>query len=199
MGKKFNRRRYLINREVQLKYLLLTVAVLLLYTLFLLAAIFVPQILHFSAETSLAGKALEAGVILKLHQTFWPAALAVIALFGVGSIFLTHKIVGPLFSIDRTLREMAAGNLTVRAHIRRGDELQEFHHNFNVMADNLERLLIDLEKGCRCMGEYGEALEREIASGRLDSPELAKLLVKMKGDREKFCRDMQRYTFRRAK
>lgn len=199
MATKFNRKKYLINREVQLKYVLLTVAMLVFYTLFLLAAIFVPQMREFAAATSLAGKAAEAGVILELHRTFWPAALAVIALFGAGSVFLTHKIVGPLFSIDRTIREMAAGNLTVRAHIRQGDELQEFHHNFNAMADNLERLLIDLEQGCRCMGECGEALEREIATGRLDSPEISKLLVRLKGDREKFCRNMQRYTFRRDK
>lgn len=199
MGTKFSRRKYLINRKVQLKYMLLTVAMLVLYTLFLLAAIFVPQMLQFSAATSLAGKAAEGGAILELHTTFWPAALAVIALFGVGSIFVTHKIAGPLFSIDRTIREMAAGNLTVRTHIRQGDELQEFHHNFNAMADNLESLLIDLEQGCRCMGECGEALEREIAGGRLDSPEIAKLLVRLRVDREKFGRDMQRYTFRRNK
>lgn len=197
MGKKYVRKKYLVNREVQLKYMLLTVAMLLLYTLFLLAALFVPQMREFAAETSLAGKVVEAGAILKLHRTFWPAALAVIALFGVGSIFVTHKIVGPLFSIDRTIREMASGNLTTRAHIRQGDELQEFHHNFNAMADNLERLLIDLEQGCRCLAECGEALEREIAAGRLDSPEVAKLLVRMQSDREKFSRDMQRYTFRR--
>jgi methyl-accepting chemotaxis protein len=199
MAQKFSRKKYLINREIQLKYLLLTVAVLVAYTLFLLAAIFVPQMQEFAAELTLAGKADDARVIMELHKTFWPAALAVIALFGVGSILVTHKIVGPLFSIDRTIREMAAGNLTVRAHIRKGDELQEFHHNFNAMADNLERLLIDLERGCRCMGECGEALEREIDSGRLDSPEIAKLLVRLKGDREKFCREMQRYSFRRDK
>lgn len=197
MGKKYSRKKYLINREVQLKYVLLTVAVLLLYTLFLLAAIFLPQIRLFAGETSLAGQAAGAEALLALHRTFWPGGLAVIALFGAGSIFVTHKIVGPLFSIDRTIREMAAGNLTVRARIRQGDELQEFHHNFNAMADNLERLLIDLEQGCRCLAECGEALEREIAAGRLDSPQVAKLLVRMKSDREKFSRDMQRYTFRR--
>lgn len=199
MEKKFTRRRYLINREVQLKYVLLTVAVLVLYTLFLLAAVFLPQMWQFSAETSLAGKAAEAGGILELHRTFWPTALAVIALFGLGSIFVTHRIVGPIFSIDRTIREMAAGNLTVRARIRQGDDLQEFHHDFNAMADNLERLLIDLEQGCRSMAECGETLEREIARGRLDSPEVVKMLMKMRGDREKLCRDMQRYTFRRDK
>lgn len=199
MGTKFSRRKYLINREVQLKYVLLTVAMLAAYTLFLLAAVFVPQMLHFAAQTSLAGKAAESGVILDLHRAFWPVALVVIVLFGAGSILVTHKIVGPIFSIDRTIREMAAGNLTVRARIRQGDELQEFQLNFNAMADNLERLLVDLEQGCRCMGECSEALEREISSGRLDSPELARLLVRMKGDREKFCRDMQRFTFRRDK
>lgn len=199
MAKKFSRRKYLINREVQLKYVLLVVAMLVLYTLFLLAAIFVPQMRHFSAETSLAGKAAEAGALLELHQSFWPAAGVVITVFGLLSILVTHKIVGPLFSIDRTIREMASGNLTVRARIRQGDELQEFHHNFNAMADNLERLLIDLDQGCRGMTECSEALEREIAGGRINSPEIARLLMRMKGDRDRFSRDMQRYTFRRDK
>lgn len=197
MEKRYKRRKYLINRRVQLKYLLLVVVMLVLYTAFLLAAVFVPQFLDFAAETSLAGKAAEAGGILELHHHFWPAAAVVIGLFGLGSIFVTHKIVGPLFSIDRTIREMAAGNLTVRARIRKGDELQEFHHNFNAMADNLERLLVDLEQGCRCLADCSEALAKEIASGRLDSPEIAKLLTRMKLDREKFCRDLQRYSFRR--
>lgn len=197
MLKTYVRKKYLINREIQLKYVLLVVAMLLLYTLFLLAAVFGPQIWAFSAESRLAGKAVAAGGLLQLHRTFWPAAGVVIGLFGLASIYVTHKIVGPLFSIDRTIREMAAGNLTVRAHIRKGDDLQEFHLNFNAMADNLERLLINLEQGSRSLTDCTAALEKEVAAGRLDSPEIARLLVRMKGDREKFSRDLQRYTFRR--
>lgn len=198
MGKKFTRTNYLINREVQLKYALLIISMLTLYTLLLLAALFVPHLWEFAAETTLAGKAAEAGVLLELHRSLWPLLLTVVISFGVASVFVTHRIVGPLFSMERTIREMAAGDLTVRARIRKGDELQTFHHNFNAMADNLERLLIDLEQGCRGMGECGEALEREIRRGHLDSPEIGRLLARIKADREKFCRDMDRYTFRKA-
>jgi len=199
MRKRYVRKKYLINREIQLKYVLLVVAMLALYTFLLLASVFWPQLQAFSGESQLARKAAAAGVTLELHRNFWPATAAVITLFGLISIFVTHKVVGPLFSIDRTIREMAAGNLTVRAQIRKGDDLQEFHHNFNAMADNLERLLIDLEQGCRCLDDCSQTLEKKMASGRLDSQEIAKLLVKMKGSREKFSRDLQRFTFRHDK
>ncbi|MBU0675521.1 MAG: methyl-accepting chemotaxis protein [Proteobacteria bacterium] len=200
MAKAYHRRKYLINRQVQFKYALLVMATLLLYTLFLMGAILwsidnPPS----GAIVTLAEKAASSHVLLELHTHIWPAVTVVILLFAALSIVVTHKVVGPLFSIDRTIRQIAGGDLTARARIRDGDDLREFHENFNVMATNLENLLADLEQGCRKGEAHCSALGKELSVGEADTRELTRLVEKMKADQNEFCQVLQRFTFRSSK
>jgi len=48
--------------------------------------------------------------------------LLLLALIALGTIFLSHKIAGPLFRFQRVLSEVAEKNLAVRCQLRKFDE-----------------------------------------------------------------------------
>ena len=41
--------------------------------------------------------------------------------FGTLGIWITHKVVGPAYKIERLINEVAEGNLAVRGNLRKGD------------------------------------------------------------------------------
>jgi len=56
----------------------------------------------------------------------------------IGTIFLMHKIAGPLFRFQETFKEIKNGNLALRVHLRRTDHIQEILPYLNSMIGSLD-------------------------------------------------------------
>jgi len=65
-------------------------------------------------------------------------AIFVLPLIVVASIFLTHKVAGPLVRIKRVLAQMGQGNFSQRIALRKGDELGDLAETINQLAQDLE-------------------------------------------------------------
>src|SRR6266511_3648589 len=57
--------------------------------------------------------------------TVWPALVVLIPAAAFFSIYVTHRLAGPLFRLEQTARELIRGNLALRIRLRKGDELHE--------------------------------------------------------------------------
>jgi len=66
-----------------------------------------------------------------------------------GSIFLSHRIAGPLYRFNQCFKTMREGDLTVRAHLRKRDEAVELSHSFNAMAQELDDRVSNLKSAVR--------------------------------------------------
>ncbi|MBI4924863.1 MAG: HAMP domain-containing protein, partial [Bdellovibrio sp.] len=55
------------------------------------------------------------------------------------SLFLSNKIAGPLFKLQKGLREIENGNFDFNIQFRTGDQFSELSNNFNTMASALKR------------------------------------------------------------
>ncbi len=55
-----------------------------------------------------------------------------------GSIYLSHKIAGPLYRFHATLEEIEKGNLQTRIHLRRFDEAHFLAERFNHVIETLD-------------------------------------------------------------
>ncbi len=161
----YRRRHYLIHKKLQLKYAVLTMTLLLLYTLMLLAAIFVPPaVIFFSADLPMPVRAEAANAFVLLNNYIWPGIGFVIILFGAISILVTHKIAGPFYIMTRTMREITKGDLKARITLRRGDDLTELAEILNQMVEKIESTFIALDK------RIGASLyAQEAASGQLST------------------------------
>ena len=194
--KPYKRKQYFIHKKIQIKYALLTVSLLVLYTIILLMAIFAPYIMALFSDLPLSQKSEAAEVLLLLHKYIWPGIGLVIILFGVLSIFITHKLAGPVFVFERMTRDIAAGDLTVRAKLRRGDDLRDLEKNFNQMADNLESLLIKLEEEHKKLSSYVSKLRRELEAREISEQTIIELIKKIDIDKEDIKKILERYKYR---
>ena len=80
-------------------------------------------------------------------------------------IFFSHRVAGPVYHIQKSLWELAQGNLTYRIRLRKRDELAEVAEDVNRAAQFMERKI--------------SQLKREIGDGKKTDAETMKRLKEM--------------------
>jgi methyl-accepting chemotaxis protein len=136
------RKKYIINKKIQVKYAVLSIAMLIVYTLLFLIALFVPPIFLFtSSDVPLAVRAEAANTVLLINSYLWPGIGAIILLFGALSIFITHRMVGPIYAVEKVIGRITDGDLSARVRLRKNDDLQEFGQAMNRMLDKQKETL----------------------------------------------------------
>ncbi|HZC68992.1 MAG TPA: hypothetical protein VE201_10280 [Nitrospirales bacterium] len=99
---------------------------------------FIPPALKLAAPIPLAERARAANQFLVLAQTVWPALAVLIPAAAVFSIYLTHRLAGPLYRFEQTARELIRGNFALRIRLRKGDELHDLAGLLNEVLDTVE-------------------------------------------------------------
>lgn len=191
----WRRRNYFIHKRIQTKYAILTVSLLLLYTMILLVAVFAPYAMALFSDLPLSERSQAAEVLLMLDKNIWPGIGVVIILFGVLSIFITHKLAGPVFVFERMAKNMAEGDLTVRAHLRDGDDLHDLAEYMNQMADSTETVLMSLDKEYKKMSLYVAELESELDARDISEKAIVELVKKIDLDKDGIRKILERYNY----
>lgn len=111
---------------------------LLVFGLIFLVPFILPA-LKLVSPLPLAERARAANQFLVLAQTVLPALAVAISAAAVFSIYVTHRLAGPLFRFEQTARELIRGNLALRIRIRKRDELHELTGLLNEVLDSLEQ------------------------------------------------------------
>lgn len=173
------RRIYFIDKKFQTKYALLTALLLLTYTFLFIVIIFAPYMLTLYFNYPMAEKEEAARAILVLHGTIWPWVAGVIIFFGVFSIFVTHKIAGPLYRLKKSLDEIAAGNLNVKIKLRKKDELKDLAEHINVLVEELRTFITTLKNNYDILSDYIAELENQISTKAISQESGMKLLAKV--------------------
>lgn len=155
---------YLIDKRFQTKYLILTILLLLSYTFIFTAILFFPSVLTLYSDSSLVDKNEAARTFLILHGTVWPTTAAIILIFSIVSIFLTHKIAGPVFRLKHALTELNNGNLDARIHLRKWDDLQELATQINLHSDDLNNYVLALKKDHEQLSNSIDQLKDEMST-----------------------------------
>ena len=156
MKRTWRRRNFFIKKEFQGKYIFS-------FFIFVLAgaALFTTVFGLLSADTltiTYKGSDLQIGrtpvVLLKeIVKTNWIFIVAGGFLVVIASIFLTHRVAGPLFRFEKTLEEMKKGNFTPEIRLRSKDEAKELARMFNEFNTTISlqlkevRALVDVLEG----------------------------------------------------
>jgi len=77
----------------------------------------------------------------------WGTGLLALLLILGGAAFMARRVTGPLAEMQAAAKEMGAGNLTRRAQVRTGDELEEMANAMNRMASHLADSIGQLDAG----------------------------------------------------
>ena len=112
---------------IQRKYFSLSLVPLIFCTFLLILMLFLPlklalQRLDFGPEKSVIIRD-----VYPLVFRIWPVAIISMLAYAVLFYFVTHKLIGPLPRLDRILRRIAEGDLTVPSlRVRPTDDLTDF-------------------------------------------------------------------------
>ncbi len=134
-----------IKREMQIRILLRLGAILLLSLLICGAIYYV-----FSNEQisrSYRQFHVQADNFLDLLLPVIIASLCLGFIIGATvSLFFPKRIAGPLFRIERELRAVTSGDLSLHIKLRKGDELSSLADHINEMAAGLGKRISELKK-----------------------------------------------------
>ena len=75
--------------------------------------------------------------IKSVNRSLIPKILLLSLVLFIGGIFVSHKIAGPIYRIERSAEAIRRGDLRVSFHIRRDDELKETTHVLDEMLESL--------------------------------------------------------------
>jgi methyl-accepting chemotaxis protein len=125
------RRRYFVNRSLQGRLVLGMAGAAVLSFVFVL----VDYYLSFGRNAGWSPEMLE--VFLKAQKL--PLIQLVVFVFVVVfvTVYLSHRVAGPLINLEKCLTRVADGDLTTRVQLRPRDELKDIRDSFNRMMTSL--------------------------------------------------------------
>lgn len=193
MGR-YKRRQYYIDKKLQTKYALLTILLLMIYTLLFAIILFTPYILGLSSNNTIEEQTRAARTLLNLHASVWPALGVVIVFLSGISVFITHKIAGPVYRFKKVLSEVADGNLDIAIKLRKRDDLQDLAEDMNGIIGELRNFVQVLQENHETMSTCIDELEDKINSNQISSETGNELINKLSASEQKTAEALQKYS-----
>ena len=142
------RRNYLINKKFQFSFLSKFVALLLLESVLIVTLFF--YLSHGTVTTGYANSILTVETTRNFFLTPF-ILLTLIVAIGVAMagmlvfILLSHRIAGPLYRFEVTLKKLQEGDMTTDVTLRKSDQLGEVQQELNVLIQSLDKRLGSLK------------------------------------------------------
>jgi len=76
-------------------------------------------------------------------------------------MYLSHRIAGPLYKVERSAQEIGAGDLTLKIRLRSTDEMAKLADCFNQMTEDLKKHLLEIKTKSEDLGKYLTALKEK--------------------------------------
>jgi methyl-accepting chemotaxis protein len=186
------RRNFFIKKELQGRYMLILFIFVVLGSI-LYAAIF-SMLTADSLTIVYRNNNLTMGktpyiLMAEMMKANWILILSGGVVGVIIAMFLTHRFAGPLYKLERVVREMAAGNLLVDAILRKRDEGKELAALINLLKETLAA-------NVRSMRELSAELDSSIrkAAGASSKEELGSTLAEAEAINGKLKKILDGYT-----
>lgn len=115
-------------------------------------------------------------MLIEVGTTMWPALVALVIAAGIFSIYLTHRVAGPLYRFQKSTAELVEGNLALRIKLRKGDELHDLADLANQAVANLDQAMTEIRDRTAGVTEaVGAAMHGLKAKGGADQASVDRL------------------------
>ena len=85
-------------------------------------------------------------ILARSQKRVFILCLPLLFFIGWGTIFLSHKIAGPLYHFNKVFKELKEKNLRSRVHLRKLDEAKKLAETFNQTIEELDCSLSKIKK-----------------------------------------------------
>jgi methyl-accepting chemotaxis protein len=134
--KGYARKKYVINKDLQLRLLFK-----FLFSLLIISFVIVWNF-YYATWTMLANDLRGLGIsVLKGSISIRMIILScsLILVFTTFSIFISHRIAGPIYKIKSVIDKMASGDLPPQIYLRKNDEFKELAESVNKLIEYLNQ------------------------------------------------------------
>jgi len=191
---KFNRKKYFIDKQFQTKYIILSIVMLLIYTFLFVAILVAPYALQLSSDAPMAEQTEAARTLLTLHGSIWPALGIVILIMSSLSIFITHKVAGPVYRFKKVLAEISGGNLDISVKLRDKDDLKDLAEEFNLVIDDLRGFVKVQQKEYTTISSCISDIEEKINNNQISDETGQELIQKLQTSKESIAQTLAKYS-----
>ena len=134
----FVRKQYLVDRSYQLRFVarLLVVIFMIAMGSSLIASAILWKSMY---SADLEQQAHIVSGLVGISMTLLIELLLSISILYYLGIRQTHRVVGPLKRLTKTLEAIGQGDFTQRINLRKGDVLEDLAQTINQMADTLQK------------------------------------------------------------
>lgn len=112
------------------------------------------------------------------HQLVW-WILFFVVIIGIISIFISHKIAGPVYRLEDSMKQVASGDLSYKVHLRRGDELEDLQDAFNTMSDSLSKMVKKDREVIERLGRTGDNLKKKVYEEKITKESLEEITYEL--------------------
>lgn len=97
-------------------------------------------------KLSLRQREIFSDILYDTNRKMIPKLLILFFFISWGTIFLSHKIAGPLYRLQRGFRDLAERKLQTRIHFRKGDEAQFLSDEFNHAVEAIDKAVVQVKE-----------------------------------------------------
>lgn len=191
---KFKRKQYIVAKEFQMRY----VGIILLF-MFLTAAL-CSYVVYYTSMINLGEKLANVypqgrlvSIVNIVNFRILLSVLLVTPLVAIIAIFLSHRIAGPIFRMEKFMDGIAAGNLGSRIVLRQGDELMTLADGINRLAGKLKSdITVQKASLGKILGEV-DSLNKLLASKPNDLSAASVILNRLHNEVKELARLLDKY------
>jgi methyl-accepting chemotaxis protein len=193
---KWRRKNYLINKDFQLRYIgriVFSIIVMALVTAFTVYYTTWARIMdQFYNVPQIASQF--AMLFSSVNRTMGLFLLVFVAVIAAVSVFISHSIAGPVFRFEKSLQAVAAGDLTLKIGLRKGDEFKHLADTMNEMITSLRTNLTSDRQLIADMSQLLAQISQErTTKGKNTTEAVSHDLEKLNSLIQKLQQDSQRF------
>lgn len=164
---KHRRRTFLIKTGLQLRYMGIIVSTMLMVAFGVGWIIYDTSWNRIIHTPDLTIDKL-ANIFNEVNSILLKWILIFVVVIAILSIFVSHKIAGPVFRLEQSTRAIASGDLTRSVKLRHGDELRDLQDAFNIMSESLRKMVSKDREVISRLIDAGNRLNETIKKKRQD-------------------------------
>lgn len=190
----YRRKQYFIATRFQLKYVGLILA------LMFLTAAFCSYIVYYTSMLSMGEKLASVypqgrliSIVKAVNFRILVSLILITPLVAMIGIFLSHRIAGPIFRMEKFLNGVAAGVLTERLILRKKDELMNLANGINNVVDSVKDSVLKEKECVQKASIEANKLKMIIESNKIDKDVARDLIDKIQNEMLKLTNELEKY------
>jgi methyl-accepting chemotaxis protein len=182
------RKNYFIERGMQSKFILTLLLLIFLITVITVCNVYVIyEYVQQNMQPGNANRSFFAVAFDLMGYRLFLIGLVNIIIVAIIGVFYSHQFAGPSYKIEKSIRQIADGDLSFKVTLRKSDTMHNIAESLNVMVDNFRTVLKkaseltnQIKDTSARLSAEDDAMAKNLASLRGIAGELEDLLVAFK-------------------